>query len=254
VVSGTTEKTIDGVANGNENDAGTKNPDSTRNITSQTKQGNRTLNPMASRNMQTSKLPDAYKFQWVYKTIMKTSNNDEMNMDYLINPDSDYFGMQISSKEYKQMDFMCMVMDPKLNMLTTFMSGNGQKMSMQTSPQKEGTKKEKGPKMAFKEIGTKKILGYECYGIEVENADYIGTMYFTLDAPVSFSALFAYSKKNTPKGFDPALMEVLEEDALLMEMNFENKKKKKESFTMTAVSLEEKETQIKTKEYPNMGF
>ena len=201
------------------------------------------------------KLPDTYTFQWEYKTLMKMSNNEEMNMDYLINPDADYFGMQISSDEYKQMDFMCMVMDPKIDKIITFMSSGGQKMSMQASPQKEGTKKEKETKMAFKEIGTKEILGFQCYGIEVENADYIGIMYFTLDAPVSFSALFAYSKKNTPKGFDPALMEVLEDDALLMEMNFKNKKKKKQSFTMTAVSLKEKEITIKTKDYQNMmGF
>lgn len=201
-----------------------------------------------------SKMPETYQFQWKFKTLMKTANNEEMDMTYLINPESDYFGMQIASKEYQQMGFMCIVMDPKLNKLTTFMSANGQKMSMQSSPQKAKNKKGKEPKMSFKEIGTKTILGYKCYGIEVENADYIGTMYFTLDAPVSFSALFAYSKKNTPKGFDPALMEVLEDDALLMEMNFENKKKKNQSFTMTAISLEEKETTIKTKEYPNMGF
>ena len=47
-------------------------------------------------------------------------------------------------------------------------------------------------------------------------------------------------------------MEVLKEDALLMEMNFENKKKKKQSFTMTAVSLEQKETAIKTSDYQVM--
>ncbi len=201
-----------------------------------------------------SKLPDIYTFQWEFKTIMKTSKNEEMNMDYLINPDSDYFGMQISSEEYKQMDFMCIVMDPKIEKIITFMNSRGQKMAMQSSPQKEATKKEKDPKMSFKEIGTKEILGYQCYGIEVENADYKGTMYFTLDAPVSFSALFAYSNKNTPKGFDPALMQVLEEDALLMEMNFEHKKKKKQSFTMTAVSLKQKETNIKTEDYSLMGF
>ncbi len=199
-----------------------------------------------------SKLPDTYQFQWEYKTIMKTSNNEEMNMDYLINPGTDYFGMQMSGKEYQQMDFMCIVVDPKIESSTTFMSSKGQKMAMLGKLPKEGTKKGKDPKMSFKEIGTKEILGYECDGIEVENADYIGTMYFTLDAPVSFSAIFAYSKKNTPKGFDPALMEVLEEDALLMEMNFENKKKRKQSFTMTAVSLEQKETAIKTSDYQLM--
>ena len=200
----------------------------------------------------TKKLPDAYQFQWEFKTIMKTSKNEDMNMDYLINPDTSYFGMQMSGKEYKKMDFMCIVTDPENETSTMFMSSKGQKMAMPSKLPKEGTKKEKDPKMSFKEIGTKEILGYECDGIEVENADYIGTMYFTLDAPVSFSAIFAFSQKNTPKGFDPALMQVLKEDALLMEMNFESKKKKKQSFTMTAVSLEQKETTIKTSDYQVM--
>ena len=131
-----------------------------------------------------SKLPDTYQFQWEFKTIIKTSNNKEMNMDYLINPDSDYFGMQMSGREYQQMDFMCIVVDPKIETSTTFMSSKGQKMAMLgKSLPKEGTKKGKDPKMSFKEIGTKEVLGYECDGIEAENADYIGTMYFTLDAP-----------------------------------------------------------------------
>jgi hypothetical protein len=203
-----------------------------------------------------SKLPETYQFQWEYKTVIKSSGNEEMNMDYLINPDSAYFGMQISSEEYQQMDFMCIVTDPAIEISTTFMSSKNQNMAMLSKIPSDLIKKEKETKMSFKEIGTKEILGFECYGIELENADYIGTMYFTLDAPVSFKAIFAYSQKNTPKGFDPALLEVLAEEALLMEMNFENKKKKKQSFTMTAKSLEQKETTIITSDYQVMmrGF
>lgn len=202
-----------------------------------------------------AKLPDTYQFQWEYKTLVKSSGDKEMNMNYLINPDSVYFGMQLASEEYKQMDFMCIVIDPVIETSATFMSSKNQKMAMLAKMPADLSNKADSTKMSFKEIGTKEILGYECYGIEVENADYIGTMYFTLDAPVSFKAMFAYSQKNTPKGFDPALMEVLVEEALLMEMNFENKKKKKESFIMTAESLEQKETIIKTGEYQVMrGF
>ena len=202
-----------------------------------------------------TKLPETYHFQWEFKTVVRSSESEEMNMNYLISPDSIYFGTQISGKEYQQMDFMCIVTDPGIETSATFMSSKNQKMAIIAKLPSESAAKEKGPEMSFKEIGTKKILGYECYGIEVENADYIGTMYFTLDAPVSFSAMFSYSQKNTPKGFDPALMEVLKEEALLMEMQFENKKKKRQSFTMTAQSLEQKETTIKTGEYQVMrGF
>ena len=210
---------------------------------------------MGKKKPDPSKLPEMYEFQWEFKTVLKSADNEEMNMDYLIHSDSVYFGMQLGSKEYKDMDFMCIVTDPRIETSATFMSSKNQKMAMLSKLPDEGSKKEEEEKMSFKEIGTKEILGYLCYGIEVENADYKGTMYFTLDAPVSFSAIFAYSQKETPKGFDPALMQVLKEEALLMEMNFENKKKKKQSFTMTAESLEKKETVINTSEYQVMsGF
>ena len=137
-----------------------------------------------------------------------------------------------------------------------FMAMNGQNMA-QMSKIPEQKSNEKEPKYSFKEIGTKTILGYTCYGIEVENNDYIANIYFTLDAPVNFSAFFAFSNnKSGPKGFDPALLKVLEEDALLMEMSAKHKKKSKQSFTMTALSLEKKSTELKKEDYQflKMGF
>ena len=212
------------------------------------------MQALMSNKADASKLQDTYLFQWEYKTIMKSSN-DEINMNYLINSDRDYIGMQMSSDEHKQMDFMCIIVDIKAELMGTFMKRGDQKMLMLSETPKQGTKNENNPKYSYKEIGTKEILGFECYGIELQNADYNGTMYFTLDAPVSFSALFAFGKNNsTPKGFDPALLEVLEEDALIMEMNFTHKKKKKQSFTMTAISLEQKKTEIKPSKYQVMGF
>lgn len=149
---------------------------------------------------------------------------------------------------------MSIVMDAKQKTMAMFMAMSGQKMvQLSKIPESKSNKNE--PKYSYKEIGTKTILGYECYGMEVEDADYIANIYFTLDAPVNFSAFFAFSNnKNGPKGFDPALLQVLEEDALLMEMTATHKKKSKQSFTMTALSLEKKETKINTKEYRAMGF
>ncbi len=49
--------------------------------------------------------------------------------------------------------------------------------------------------------------------MEIENKESLITMYFTLDAPVNFSAFFAFSSKAAPKGFsDPQLFDVLKED------------------------------------------
>ena len=137
-----------------------------------------------------------------------------------------------------------------------FMDMNGQKMAqlMKMPKLKEGKNE---ATMSFKEIGTKEILGYTCYGIEVEDKTYKGNIYFTLDAPVNFSAFFAMANnKNAPKGFDPALLQVMQEDALLMEMTMTNKQKSKENFTMQAVSLEKKIIEFNNKDYQimKMGF
>jgi len=210
-----------------------------------------------SKKLDASKLPDAYKFDWEFKTEIKTEKNEPMEMNYLINSKSkDYFGMEISSKELKGMGKMRMVMDAKEKIMIMFMALNGQNMAqMSKIPELKPNKKE--PEYSFKEIGTKTILGYTCYGIEVENGDYTANIYFTLDAPINFSAFSAFSNnKNGPKGFDPALLKVLEEDAILMEMTATHKKKSKQNFTMTALSLEEKKTEIKKGEYQFMklGF
>ncbi|WP_411768903.1 DUF4412 domain-containing protein [Winogradskyella sp. A3E31] len=204
-----------------------------------------------------SKLPKAYEFDWEYKTEIITEKNDPMQMNYLINSNSkDYFGMHVSSKELKGQGTMRIVMDAKEQIMIMFMVMNGQNMA-QITKLKGGEASKNEPKFSFKEIGTKTILGYTCYGMQIENADYKTDVYFTLDAPVNFSAFFAFANnKNSPKGFDPALLKVLEEDALLMEITAIYKKKSKQNFTMTALSLEEKKTELKKADYQfmSMGF
>jgi hypothetical protein len=257
VVTETTEKTIDGVTNGSENNTETQNTTNKTDPSNQTHQASPGLNPMASANTKTN-LPEHYDFDWEYKTELKTSEKDSMDMNFLIgSSNKDYFGMVISNEEIKkQGGTITMVTDSKAKISIMFMDVSGQKMA-QTTTIKEPKANKNEAQYSMKEIGSKTILGYESYGMEVENADYIATIYFTLDAPVNFSAFFAFSNnKNAPKGFDPALLQVLKEDALIMEMTAVNKKKSKESFTMTAISLEQKETTIKTKYYQvmNMGF
>ena len=210
-----------------------------------------------SKKLDPAKIPTEYTFDWVFKTELRSEKKDPMEMNYLINTDSkDYFGMEISTEEIKGMDKMRMVMDSKERILIMFMAMNGQKMA-QLSKIPEQKSNEKTPKQSFKEIGTKTILGYKCYGIEVENGDYISQIYFTLDAPINFSAFSAFSNnKKGPKGFDPALLKVLEEDALLMEMTATHKKKSKQNFTLTAISLDKEPTILKKADYQfmKMGF
>lgn len=249
-----TDKTIDGVTQTTD-----KKSDSTKTISNQQKISSSPQNNAAvnAKDFDAAQLPDQYEFNWELKTQLTSGENQTAEFNYLINDKTtDYFGLEMSSEELKGQGKMYMVMDNKREKNIMFMDMNGQKMGqIHKMPEfKEGKNKSE---MSFKEIGTKEILGFTCYGIEVEDESYKGQLYFTLDAPVTFSAIFAMANnKNAPKGFDPALLQVLKEDALLLEMNMAHKSKSKENFSMRALSLEQNEMNLSKKDYQfmNMGF
>jgi len=209
---------------------------------------------MMSKRNDTSKIPEKYEFDWEFKTEMTSAKGEKIQMNYFLNSSNkDYAGLEMSTEDSKQKGNMMMVMDTKSEAMVMFMESGGQKMG-QMHKMPESKAKAKDEEFTFKEIGTKTILGYECFGIEVENKGTKATMYYTLDAPVTFSAFFNFANNKAPKGFDPALMEVMKEDALLKEMNAIDKNKPKESFTLTAISLDKKNTNIKKGDYQFMGF
>jgi GLPGLI family protein len=188
-------------------------------------------------NSSTEKLPDTYAFDWLFKTKMeitgkKKSKNTETNMNFFLNTNKDYYGMDVENEDMKKSGGKAvMVFDFKEEAMVMFADYGGQNMAM-LNKLKDPTKKEikeKDRNYSFKEIGTKTILGYECYGMEVENKDSLVTLWFTLD--------------------------VLKEDALLMEMEMIDKKKG-ENIKMTAISLEEQKTEFHKKDYQfmKMGF
>ena len=254
VVTETTEKTIDGATTGDNNNSENPNTEDTTNTTTQTSQTGPAMNPMMSKRMDTSKIPETYEFDWEFKTEMTSAKGDKIQMNYFLNSNSsDYAGMEMSTKDTKQQGNMMMVMDSKSEAMVMFMEASGQKMA-QLHKIPESKSKAKDDEFTFKEIGTKTILGYECFGIEVENKGTKATMYYTLDAPVTFSAFFNFANNKAPKGFDPALLEVMKEDALLMEMHAFDKKKSDESYDLTAISLNKKDTNIKKSDYQFMGF
>ena len=87
-----TEKTIDGATTGENNNTETQNSGSPTNNstvetnqTSQSSQASPAMNPMLSKKMDTSKLPDSYEFDWEFKTEMSTSKGDKIQMNYLLN-------------------------------------------------------------------------------------------------------------------------------------------------------------------------
>ena len=258
IVTKKTEKTIDDVAEGNGNKTEETEEEMAVTETSSTQSipSTPSMNPMmGAGKVDTSSLPNSYDFNWEYQTEIVTSKNETIEMNYLINTETtDYFGMEMSTEQTKGQGNVKMVMDTKNQKTIMFMEGNGQKMAQVTNlPEAKVDKNVQN--MSYKEIGTKTILGYECFGIQVEDPKYMATMYYTLDAPVTFSSLFGMANmKNAPKGFDPALIQVLAEESLLMEMTATNKKKTKETFTMTAKSLTKKPTTIKKSDYQIMSL
>ena len=190
---------------------------------------------MGGKNKKAENLPDTYAFEWEFKTNMeitgkKKSKNVNYDMNFLLNTNKDYYAMQVDSEEMKKMGSPPMIFDFKSEVLVMFMSMGGQQKAMLQKLKDPASKKirDKDRNYTYKEIGTKTILEYECYGMEIENKNSLVTLWFTLDAPVNFSAFFAFSSEAAPEGFsDPQLFDVLKEEALLMEMEMINKKKKR---------------------------
>lgn len=212
-------------------------------------------------------LPDAYAFDWEFKTKIniegkKKKDNAELEMNYFINENKDYYAVEYESEELvKSGGKATMIFDFKSEAMVMLSEYDKQKMAMLMAMKDPSKKevKEEDRNYTYKEIGTKTILGYECYGMQIENKESVVTMYFTLDAPVNFSAFFAFSSKAAPKGFsDPQLFDILKEEALLMEMDMVDKKGK-QNMQMTAISLEKNPNRFNTAEYqfmkiPTMGF
>ncbi len=207
-------------------------------------------------------LPESYEFNWLFKTIIKDGKGNESNMDFMfMDGDVEYYGMEMSNEQLKNQGQMFVVTDRGREISTMFMikgAGNtGENMAQMVSMPEEVLQadgKIDGGDYTFNELPPKVILNYNCKGIQMENEDYVMTMYYATDAPVSFFKVFGDDKKSVPKGFDPRMLDQLK-DGLVMEMICTNKKKDKFSFTLTAQSLESKEMSIHRKDFQFMnGF
>ena len=262
LVTNKTNKTIDDVAEGGKDkEKDNTVTDTVKNTTSTTRTPN--INPLMGSGKNAAKnLLETYAFDWEFKTNMiitrkNKSKNTETVMNFFLNTNRDYYGMDVENEDMKKSGGQAvMVFDFKSESMVMFANYGSQKMGMvnklKDPSQKEVSDKDRN--YTFKEIGSKTILGYECFGMEVENKDNKVKLFFTLDAPVNFSAFFAFSEKTAPKGFsDPQLFEILKEEALLMEMEMINKKKN-ETMQMIPISLEQKKTKFHKKDYQFMSM
>nr|WP_321234577.1 DUF4412 domain-containing protein [uncultured Psychroserpens sp.] len=198
-------------------------------------------------------LPTTYDFDYIYKLKM-THKKDVINFDYYLKKDKAYFGfdsaeMSKGSQETK----MFMVMDNDLGVTAMFMEMMGKKIVQKSKLKASDFKGDDDvSKYTFNTTDSKTILGHECEGFVSENDEVKITFYITDDVPVSFSQVWGANKKNFPKGFNPAWMKKYEDNGLMMEMIFVDKKKSKNSMTMECVGLEKTDFSINASEYGSM--
>lgn len=207
-------------------------------------------------NFDPSMLPESYDFEWKYNLQMQTKDGI-INMIYYLKPEAKYFGVKPEMEQASAMGDMFMVMDIEHNINIILMDMGDKKManpmSLANDIDIENEDESLADKYSFEEIGSKEILGYECQGFRMENDEVEMIIYATMDAPVSFSQIYGVDTKNMPKGFNPKWLDKIE-NSLVMEMEYTDKNKKKNTAKMTCVALNEKSISINISDYEFMNL
>lgn len=196
---------------------------------------------MGNSNMDPSVLPESYNYEWRY-TLQTEHEKGSMTMHYYLKEGGTDFASRMEMPQKTMMGGMLMIIDPGLNATTILMNSNGKKHGqIMSTPEIDLDNIDSQNTMdgyEFKEIGTKEILGYSCQGFQIEDEESRMTMYIAFDSPVSLNKVYGNDTKRLPKGFDPKWFDKIGKNSLMMEMDFHNKKKPKQSAKMRCVALE----------------
>ena len=193
-----------------------------------------------------SLVPDSYEFSWKYSLNMKTKEGD-MVLDYFLQPGQPYFGFTTP-----MMDNMFTVMDNERKMTVMFMLSDKNSVMMANSmPDDLDLEESADDSEAFTygSLPDKEIMGYTCTGVIATNDRYEIRMYFTADAPVSFSDIYKKQNKNVPAGLKNYFGE--DDYVLMLEMQMTDLMKDKMSATMECIGLEEVQKAIYKADYNN---
>ncbi|MEA1787207.1 DUF4412 domain-containing protein [Arenibacter sp. GZD96] len=181
-------------------------------------------------------IPGSFDFEYQYRLTM-TTDKGAMDLDYFLTPGASYLGSKINAGME-----MFMVMDGDENITYMFMDSGGNKMATATQVDLSDIEEDDEfdtSGFTITDLPNKTYLGYDCIGKQMENADYVFTLYFTNDALISFNDVFKTDSDRVP----PALRSQLKdyEGALMMYMDMKDKKnkgKKNTSGTMECTLLE----------------
>ncbi|MGZ0016145.1 DUF4412 domain-containing protein [Yeosuana sp. AK3] len=207
------------------------------------------INPfsMGKDKVDTALIPESYEFSWKYSLNMKTKEGD-MILDYFLQPGQPYFGFTSP-----MMESMFTVMDNERNMTVMYMLSDKNAVMMANSMPDDLDLEESADEsqaFGYESLPDKVIMGYNCTGVKATNNRYEISMYFTSDAPVSFSDIYKKQNKNIPAGLKNYFGE--DDYVLMLEMQMTDLKKDKMNATMECIGLEEVQKTIYKRDYNTM--
>ena len=197
-------------------------------------------------------IPATYDFEWVYELTITTDELEEpIPMAYLLKEGSSYWGMNIEQQGAK----VLMVFDAEKMMTLMFMEADENRfMTASKIPDDflEGETFEANEGYEIREIPGKKIMGYDCRGFEMEDAQYRTQVYTTFDAEVGFGDMY---KKNEhfPENFDMEWIREGDKSGMIMEMVIEDKTKNQQDARMVCTRLERAPRTIAKANYQSFG-
>lgn len=196
-----------------------------------------------------------YAFDYNYQ-MQITSDGEQMLMDYYFKPNSDYAGMAMSQDNMQ----MFVVFDYNKEAAYTFMKSNNQRMYTSVNLDLDTDNdwaNNPYTKSDYKvtDLPDREILGYKCQGKQIENEEWIFTMYYTDDIDISFRNILNASKdqSNDPSVLRDYFAEA--EDAMMMYMKTVDKTGRKNQETiMECVAFEKVNQNFKTKNYQSINY
>ncbi len=198
-----------------------------------------------NKNKQATALkPQIYRFDWQVDYLIQSGHKKakDMVMSMLFNTHKDYVGMQMPQME--DMKIMS-ITDPKTGQMIMLMDMNGQKIQQVTNIN-DMEEEDDSPAFEITKINSKKILGHTCQGYQTKTDEGILKFYIYKNAPVHFKNMNAFSNKQLSK-IPPSLLKD-NENGLMMEMDFQGKKKK-DRVKMTCVNMKKIDKKINTAIY-----
>ena len=203
---------------------------------------------MSKNKIDASQIPAKYNFSWKYTLEMKSESGNAMNVDYLLEPNSSYYGVNMN----RSGNNMFMIMDTKNKVMVSCFDKGAKKMAMASKiPDYTSKGTTKGSKYTYKTLPNKTILGYNCKGIQATNDASTMIFYYTNDAKISFGDMF---KSQQDQSMSSAFTNFFKsgEKPLMMSMEFTDLKNKAKKMSMTCVGLDKKAFTFNKSDYQFM--